>query len=141
MRPLSAPSLTRRWWAAGAGVVLLAGLLPAAADAAAKPTQAVGSADQAAKGEELANYDSRAELNADTKNVAAATKSAGLAAQRIAAAAKPASPARKLREALGVQGIVDIDNATGTPRRVAKINGFLTAASRKSPEAIARAYI
>src|SRR5690349_1576860 len=122
MRPLSAPSLTRRWWAAGAGVVLLAGMLPAAADAAAKPIKAVGSADQAAKGEELANYDSRAELNADTKNVAA-TKAAGLAAQRIAAAEKPASPARKLRESLGVQGIVDIDNATGTPRRVAKING------------------
>jgi len=121
--------------------VLLAGLLPAAADAAPKPTRAVGSADQAAKGEELANYDSRTEVNASAKSAAVTTKAAPLAAQRLATAAKPASAARKLRDALGIQGIVDLDNATGTPRRVAKLDGFLTAASRKKPETIARDYL
>jgi len=121
--------------------VLLAGLLPAAADAAPKPTRAVGSADQAAKGEELANYDSRTEVNADAKSVAVAAKAANAAALRVAAADKPASPARKLRDSLGVQGVVDIDNATGTPRNVAKLDGFLTAASRQKPEAIARGYL
>ena len=121
--------------------MLLAGLLPAVADAAPKPTRAVGSADQAAKGEELANYDSRTAVNANAKSAAVTTKAAPLAAQRLATAAKPASAARKLRDALGIQGIVDLDNATGTPRRVAKIDGFLTAASRKKPETIARNYL
>ena len=121
--------------------MLLAGLLPAAADAAPKPTRAVGSADQAAKGDELANYDSRTEVNADAKSVAVATKAANAAALRLAAADKPASPARKLRDSLGIQGIVDLDNATGTPRRVAKLDGFLTAASRQKPETIARNYL
>ena len=120
--------------------MLLAGLLPAAADAAPKPTRAVGSADQAAKGEELANYDSRTEVNVDAKSVTATMKAANAAALRIAAADKPASPARKLRDSLGIQGIVDLDNATGTPRRVAKLDGFLTAASRQKPESIARSY-
>jgi hypothetical protein len=121
--------------------VLLAGLLPAAADAAPKPTSAVGSADKADKGEELANYDSRTEVNADAKSAAVTTTAANLAAQRIAAAEKPASAARKLRDSLGVQGIVDLDNATGTPRRVAKLTGYLTAASSKAPETIARDYV
>ncbi|MDT5043651.1 MAG: extracellular elastinolytic metalloproteinase [Actinoplanes sp.] len=141
MKPLSAPSASRRWWAAGAGVVLLAGLLPAAASAAPKPIHSVRAAQPAAKGEELANYDSRTEVNADANSIAAATKSASLAAQRLSAAAKPTSAVRKLRDALGIQGIVDIDNATGTPRRVAKLDGFLTAASRQKPESIARAYL
>jgi extracellular elastinolytic metalloproteinase len=141
MRPLSAPSVTRRWWVAGAGVVLLAGLMPAAADAAPKPTRAVGSADQGSRGEALANYDSRAELNADARKAEPTAKASGLAAQRLAAADKPASPARKLRDSLGIQGIVDIDGATGTPRRVTRLDGFLTAADRKKPDAIARAYV
>jgi extracellular elastinolytic metalloproteinase len=127
--------------AAGAGVVLLAGLLPAAADAAPKPARAVGASDPTTKGEDLANYDSRTAVNADLTSPAVSTKATGLAARRVAAAEKPASPARKLRDSLGIQGIVDIDNATGTPRRVARLDGFLTAASKRKPETIARDYV
>ncbi|GAB1690431.1 M36 family metallopeptidase [Krasilnikovia sp. M28-CT-15] len=141
MKPLSAPSLNRRWGAAAAGVVLLAGLLPAQADAAPKPRSAAGSADKPGNGEALANYDSRDYLNPPAAKPAVTTKAAGVAAQRLAAAAKPGSPARKLRHKLGVQGIVDLDRATGTPRRVTKLDDFLTAPSRKKPEAVARAYV
>ncbi|RZU52941.1 carboxypeptidase family protein [Krasilnikovia cinnamomea] len=141
MRPLSAPSLNRRWGAAAAGVVLLAGLLPAQADAAPKPRSAAGAADKPSNGEALANYDSRDYLNPPAAKPAVTTKAAGVAAQRLTAAAKPGSPARKLRHKLGVQGIVDLDRATGTPRRVTKLDGFLTGPSRKRPEAIARAYV
>ncbi|GAB1690429.1 M36 family metallopeptidase [Krasilnikovia sp. M28-CT-15] len=140
MRPLSAPSLNRRWWAATAGVVLLAGLLPAQAHAAPQARGAVGAADQNAAGEELANYDSRTALTAPARPTVS-SKAAGLAAQRMAAAAKPGSPARTLRDQLGLLGIVDLDNATGTPRRVAKLDGFLTGTSRKKPEAVALDYV
>jgi hypothetical protein len=121
--------------------VLLAGLLPAAAQAAPKPVSAVGAAKPAAKGDELANYDSRTAINAAATSPAVTTKAAGVAALRVAAADKPASAARKLRDALGIQGIVDIDKATGTPSEVAKLDGFLTAASKAKPEKIARAYL
>ncbi|GAB1690432.1 hypothetical protein KRM28CT15_22350 [Krasilnikovia sp. M28-CT-15] len=136
---MSTPSLNRRWWAATAGVVLLAGLLPAQAYAAPKPKGAVGA--PGATGEELANYDSREALNLNRAKPEATTKAAGVAGQRVAAAAKPGSPVRKLRDQLGVQGIVDLDNATGTPRRVAKLDGFLTGTSRKKPEAVALDYV
>jgi hypothetical protein len=46
-----------------------------------------------------------------------------------------------LRDSLGVQGIVDIDQSTGTPRRVAKLDGYLTAASKKKPADIALGYV
>src|SRR3712207_4789154 len=114
MRPLSAPSATRRLWAAAAGVVLLAGLLPAQADAAPKTAPGGGAdatAGKAREGEELSNYDSRA---------AGATR-ATVAARRAAVAAQPVAAVRKLRDKLGIQGIVDIDEVTGTPRRVAKV--------------------
>ncbi|BFU46036.1 M36 family metallopeptidase [Krasilnikovia sp. MM14-A1004] len=143
MKPLSAPSLNRRWGAAAAGVILFAGLLPAQADAAPKPKGAVGAADRTTQGEELANYDSRDTLNLPgaKPSIAAKAEGARVTAQRLTAAVKPGSPARKLRDQLGVQGIVDIDNATGTPRRVAKLDGFLTAASRKKPATIVRDYL
>ncbi|GAB1646004.1 M36 family metallopeptidase [Krasilnikovia sp. MM14-A1259] len=141
MKPLSAPSLNRRWGAAAAGVVLLAGLLPAQAHAAPKPRNAVGATGQtAAKGEELANYDSRAALTAPARPTVTG-EAAGLAAKRLAAAAKPGSPSRNLRDQLGLQGIVDLDHATGTPRRVAKLDGFLTGASHAKPAKIALDYV
>ncbi|GGK70455.1 M36 family metallopeptidase [Mangrovihabitans endophyticus] len=123
MNPLS------RWGAAAAGAVLLAGLLPAAAQAAPRPGAA---AEKASRPDRAADYDSRDQIS---------KPSAGPAAQRAAIAAQPGSAVRKLRQALGVQGIVEIDKATGTPRRVARTDGFLTAASAREPEAIARDYL
>ena len=118
----------RRWLATAAGAVLLAGLLPASAQAAPEP-----SAPQTAGPDtELPNFDARTLAPARTGTVAA---------KRSTAAAKAGSPARELRESLGIQGIVDIDDATGTPRRVARLDGFLTKASKSRPESIARGYL
>src|SRR6185312_5600952 len=44
-------------------------------------------------------------------------------------------------ERLGVQGIVDIDPVTGTPRIVAKLNGFLTGPRQGSAAAIGLDYL
>jgi extracellular elastinolytic metalloproteinase len=137
MTPLSAPTVTRRMWAAAAGVVLMAGLLPASADAAPAPAPAPGgeigstAGTSARHGEEIGNYDSRD----------AGTITAGVAARRAAVAARPAAAVRKLRDGLGVQGIVEIDGFTGTPRRVARLDGYLTKTSSKKPSAIALAYV
>ena len=56
-------------------------------------------------------------------------------------AASPTEGVRDLREELGVQGIVDVDPLTRTPRVVHKVDGFLTQPSSKAPAEIARAYI
>ena len=127
MKNLHAPS-SRRWLASAAGVVLLAGLLPATAQAApaAPAPQPTGSPS------ELPNFDAR---------TLAPAKPGTSAAKRSLAAAKAGSPTRDLREALGIQGVVEIDQATGTPRQVAKLDGFLTAASKAAPETIARDYL
>ncbi len=141
MKALSAPAGRRRWWAAGASAVVMAGLLPVVAHAATTPTPAADPAAQASKREELLNYDSRTQVNANPKHAIVTKKAAGVALTRIAAAEKPASSVHQLRASLGTQGIVDIDNATGTPRRVAKLDGYLTAASSAKPETIARNYL
>ena len=136
MRPLSVPSVTRRVGAAAAGAVLLAGLLPAQAHAQA-PTQKPTAAKKAngATPQRRADYDSRTTLAA----AAAAQPTASL---RRAMVAEPSGTAvRKLQDQLGVQGIVDIDQGTGTPRRVARLDGFLTAPSRQKPVAVALGYL
>ncbi|MEV4410276.1 M36 family metallopeptidase, partial [Actinoplanes sp. NPDC049598] len=122
----------RRWWAAGAGVVLMVGLVPASAQAAPDPI-----AVRASAAPQRANYDSRSAINVG----GAAASGATTAAKRLRAAAQAGSAARTLRNSLGVQGLVDLDPATGTPRRVARLDGFLTGASRRKPETIVRDYL
>ncbi len=46
-----------------------------------------------------------------------------------------------LARGLGPLGVVDVDPVTGTPRLVAKLDGFLTGASDRRPPAIALAYV
>ncbi|RZU53849.1 F5/8 type C domain-containing protein [Krasilnikovia cinnamomea] len=145
MGPLSASSLNRRRWAAAAGgaVVVVAGLLTAQAHSAPKPESVVSAGDPTVAREELADYDSRDALNAArAKQPAVATKSASVAVRRLAAAVEPGSPVRKLRDKLGMQGVVEMDRATGTPRRVAKIDGFLTGVVKNPiPTKIALDYV
>ncbi len=43
-----------------------------------------------------------------------------------ATAARAPEPAEDLRASLGLQGVVDVDPLTGTPRVVARLDGFLT---------------
>ena len=46
-----------------------------------------------------------------------------------------------LRHSLGMQGIVSIDPLTNTPRQVARLDGFLTGASRQSAAEVALGYV
>jgi extracellular elastinolytic metalloproteinase len=132
LNPLSVPSVTRRVGTAAAGVVLLAGLLPATAQAAPDQKGVTGATD---RHQRRANYDSRDNLTAK----AAAQPTAALS--RALVAAPSATAVQTLRSQLGVQGIVDIDRATGTPRRVAKLDGFLTGPSHQKPVKIALDYV
>ncbi|WP_308121071.1 M36 family metallopeptidase [Paractinoplanes bogorensis] len=114
-------------------MILLASLLPTQAQAAPVPGAVQGAKTDAAQ--RRADYDSRA-------NLAAAAVAQPTAALNRALVAQPsASAVNTLRDSLGVQGIIDIDRATGTPRRVAKLDGFLTAPSKKKPAAIALDYV
>ena len=59
-----------------------------------------------------------------------------------AAAGEPASgPAESLRTSLGLQGVVDVDPLTGTPRVVARLDGFLTGPSADDADAIVLDYV
>ncbi|WP_249997827.1 M36 family metallopeptidase [Actinoplanes sp. M2I2] len=119
--------------AAAAGVVLLATLLPTQAQAAPLPGAVNGATDS--KQQRRADYDSR-------QNLAAAAAAAPTATLSRALVPAPSYAAvNTLRDSLGVQGIIDIDRATGTPRRVAKLDGFLTGPSGKKPTTIALDYI
>ncbi len=54
---------------------------------------------------------------------------------------KDTAAAEKFRDSLGAQGIVGIDENTGTPSQVTKLNGFLTAASSKKATQVTLDYI
>jgi extracellular elastinolytic metalloproteinase len=60
------------------------------------------------------------------------------AAQTIAA---QGDDAEKFRKSLGREGVVSIDPATGTPKQVAKLNGFLTGPSSKPAPRVVFDYI
>jgi extracellular elastinolytic metalloproteinase len=63
---------------------------------------------------------------------------------RAGAAAAPARPTpgqEELRRFLGVQGVVDVDPLTSTPRVVARLDGFLTEPSPRDAQDIALDYV
>jgi extracellular elastinolytic metalloproteinase len=62
-----------------------------------------------------------------------------LARRAVVAGGKGA--ARQLRASLGRQAIFDIDGLTGTPRQVARLDGFLTGPSGKPAKTIALKYV
>src|SRR3954447_2344274 len=55
--------------------------------------------------------------------------------------ARERTPAQTLSKRLGAQAVVDVDNATGTPRVLGRLNGTLTGPSADSPTEIADAYV
>src|SRR3954470_2838639 len=55
--------------------------------------------------------------------------------------ARERTSAQALSRRLGAQAVVDVDNATGTPRVLGRLNGTLTGPSAGSPTAIADAYV
>ncbi len=48
---------------------------------------------------------------------------------------------RALARSLGPQGLVDVDERTGTPRMVSRLDGFLTGPSAAAPEDVALGYV
>jgi extracellular elastinolytic metalloproteinase len=56
-------------------------------------------------------------------------------------AAEPTAGVSRLRRSLGVQGVISIDPLTGTPRTVARLDGFLTGPSSRRPDVIATDYV
>jgi hypothetical protein len=98
----------------------------------AAPT-APGSAAGAkvASGAEDRNYDARS--GGTPQDRRALAQRADLAAARPAVA--------KLQQALGNQAIIDLDGLTGTPRQLARLNGFLTGPAAGKPADIAMAYV
>jgi hypothetical protein len=58
-----------------------------------------------------------------------------------AAAGTAAVPAESLRSSLGLQGVVDVDPLTGTPRVVARLDGFLTGPAPGDPDDLVLAYV
>ena len=81
-------------------------------------------------GDKLGNYDSRSP---------ATPKAAEARVARTMAHASPGVQA--LQKQLGLQGIVDIDPATGTPRQVMRLDGYLTGRSAQPAAAVARSYL
>lgn len=63
------------------------------------------------------------------------------ALERRAAIDGQKTKTKKLRTALGAQGVLDIDGLTGTPRQVARLDGFLTAPSSKRAHKVALGYV
>lgn len=119
------------------GVTLAVAIMPGAvtatsASAAPAPPSAAPHPDRTAA-------DTAAPENYDARHDPALT---GPLQQRAAMlAAKPPASLRGMRAELGDQGIVDLDPLTGTPRQVAKLDGFLTGPSRKPAVQVARAYL
>jgi hypothetical protein len=75
-------------------------------------------------------------------NFDARTPSARASLARAAKVVGKDTPAaEKFRDSLGSQGIVGIDENTGTPSQVTKLNGFLTPASSKKATQVALDYI
>lgn len=89
------------------------------------PAQAGKSVNKERKG----NYDAR------TPNARATyARAANVAGKETAAS-------EKFRNSLGGQGLVSLDENTGTPSQVTKLNGFLTNPSTKSAKNIALGYV
>ncbi len=61
--------------------------------------------------------------------------------ERSAALAESRAATTALRKTLGVQGVVDIDGLTGTPRQVARLDGFLTGPSTRPASEVALGYV
>ena len=67
--------------------------------------------------------------------------SKGVSVRAAQVAAHPTPGVTRLRDQLGVQGLVSIDPLTRTPRIVAKVDGFLTRASARPAKAVALGYV
>src|SRR5919107_2087133 len=81
----------------------------------------------------------RARQNFDVRRQGRSASLLERRANRTAVA--PPTAVVKLKRQLGAQGLVSIDPLTGSPRQVARVDGFLTGASKASPRTIAMRYV
>jgi len=65
----------------------------------------------------------------------------GTSLRRLRTVAHPERGVVRLRQHLGDQGIVSVDPLTGTPRLVAKVNGYLTGRSARPATRVAMTYV
>ena len=73
---------------------------------------------------------------------AALASLAGACVLAAGAAGTPASePAESLRSSLGLQGVVELDPLTGTPRVVARVDGLLTGPANEDAVGIVLDYV
>jgi extracellular elastinolytic metalloproteinase len=126
----------RRTLLAG-GAVLAVGIVPAAISAG-PATAAPAFAPAAPHTTRTAGADAAPE-NYDARHDSPVTGMLDVKAAMLAA--KPSAAVSSMRAALGQQGIVDVDPLTGTPRQVAKLDGFLTGPSKKPAVRVARDYL
>src|SRR5262245_29873027 len=103
------------------GVVLAIGITPAAISAGPAMAAPAAPARTAESTAAPANYDARHDP--------AVTGMLGTRAAMLAA--RPPASVGGMRSELGDQGIVELDPLTGTPRQVARLDGFLTGPSGK----------
>ncbi|MEV6525815.1 M36 family metallopeptidase [Longispora sp. NPDC051575] len=75
----------------------------------------------------------------DSRTAAASRRTLQVKAAALAAAPRPGL--RALKAELGVQGTVDLDPLTGTPRTVSKLDGYLAGPSTANPAQIAINYV
>src|SRR4051794_8752597 len=70
---------------------------------------------------------------------------AGAVPAHAVTAARPAraaaAAARVLERTLGTEAVVSLDPATGRPRVVARLDGYLTGPSQRDPAAIVRGFV
>ncbi|GIG62391.1 hypothetical protein Lfu02_67630 [Longispora fulva] len=138
---LPSPSAPRRRLPYGrlipaVAAVLAAGVAPAVAhgDPGLSPHGAlapISSFGDSAKGDKGEFFDSR--------TASASQRTLQLKSAALAAAPRPGL--RALKAELGVQGTVDLDPLTGTPRTVSKLDGFLAGPSKGNPAQIAINYV
>ena len=123
----------RRWWFGAATAVSVAIVVLAALPGAAQQGTSTVAGTAVAEGTRSASttYDARAGVPARMRQA--------VRAARLLAQAPPAL--RRLDASLGVQGVVQLDPITGTPRIIAKLNGFLSAPRIGSAHAVAMDYL
>ncbi len=119
-------------------LALTAGLLAAVTGLSTTTSFAVGHAPRSGASERKhdrpergSGYDVRRGTSSDAK--------ATVLREAAKASARPAT--RKLRDSLGDQALLDMDGTTGTPRLVARLDGFLTGTSRGSASSVTLGYV
>ncbi len=100
-------------------------------DTAVRPAHQTTTTKQEPSARDKGFYDSRSGSTARQRT----------SLERDAAVAGSRRSTQSLRSSLGTQAIVDVDGLTGTPRQVARLDGFLTAPSSRPAAAVALGYV